>query len=54
MFYRLLGILVWNGAKAILRQKYGRTYMPKRVWAGAALTGVGVALIVARNHSSDD
>ena len=37
MFYRLLGMLVWNGGKALLRQQYGRTYMPKRVLAGAAL-----------------
>jgi hypothetical protein len=54
MFYRLLGMLVWNGGKVLLRQKYGRTYVPKPVLAGAvlALAG-GVALLVTR-HSSDD
>jgi len=54
MFYRLLGILVWNGAKVILRQKYGRTYLPLPVRAGLVLTAaVGVALVVARRNGSD-
>jgi hypothetical protein len=54
MLYRLLGVLVWNGAKVILRRKYGPTYLPKPVLAGLALTGVGVLVLVARNHTSDD
>jgi hypothetical protein len=37
MFYKVLGILVWNGAKTVLRQKYGRTYLPKPVLAGAVV-----------------
>jgi hypothetical protein len=53
MFYKLLGILVWNGGKVVLRQKYGRTYMPKSVAAGIALAlAGGVALLVTR-HTSD-
>jgi hypothetical protein len=55
MFYRLLGMAVWNGAKLFLRRKYGRTYVPKPVLAGAALALVGgVVLLVARHNGSDD
>jgi hypothetical protein len=54
MFYRLLGIVVWNGAKVILRQKYGRTYLPRSVRAGALVAlAVGVALAFGRRNGSD-
>jgi hypothetical protein len=54
MFYRLLGMAVWNGAKFFLRRKYGRTYVPKPLLAGAALAAAGgVALLVVRHHGSD-
>jgi len=54
MLYRLFGMLVWNGGKVLLRQKYGRTYLPKPVLAGAVLAVVGgVALLVTRNGSDD-
>jgi hypothetical protein len=54
MFYRVLGMLVWNGGKVLLRQKYGRTYVPKPVLAGAVVAVAGgVALLIARSHSSD-
>ena len=53
MFYRLLGMLVWNGAKVILRQKYGRTYLPKPVRPGAVIAAVGVASVAARRNGSD-
>jgi hypothetical protein len=54
MFYRLLGMAVWNGAKFFLRRKYGRTYVPKPLLAGAALAAAGgVALLVVRHSSSD-
>jgi hypothetical protein len=47
MLYKWLGILVWNGAKALLRQKYGPTYVPKPVLAGGvAAAALGVALVV--------
>jgi hypothetical protein len=54
MLYRLLGMLVWNGGKVLLRQKYGRTYLPKPVLAGAvlALAG-GVVLVVTRRNGSE-
>ena len=37
MLYKLLGMLVWNGAKTLLRAKYGRTYVPAPVLAGAVV-----------------
>ena len=55
MLYRLLGILVWNGGKALLRQKYGRAYVPKRVLAGAAVAVVGGAVfLLVRHNGSED
>ena len=53
MFYKVLGILVWNGAKVVLRQKYGRTYAPKPVLAGGIIAIVaGVAILASRRDSS--
>jgi hypothetical protein len=54
MFYRLLGMAVWNGGKFFLRRKYGRAYVPKPLLAGAALAVAGgVALLLARHNGSD-
>ena len=39
MFYKLLGMLVWNGAKLVLRRKYGPTYVPAPVLAGRDRAG---------------
>ena len=53
MLYKLLGLVVWNGAKFFLRSKYGRTYAPKPLLAGADIAAVaGVALVAARRESS--
>jgi hypothetical protein len=52
MLYRLLGILVWNGAKVVLRRRYGRTYLPRPVLAGVLLAGVGaIVLLLTRRDS---
>ena len=56
MLYKLLGMAVWNGGKMFLRRKYGSTYVPKPVLAGAAVAalavaGAGVALAA---RSGDD
>ena len=49
MFYKLLGMVVWNGGKFVLRSRYGSTYAPKPLIAGALLAVVaGVALAVVR------
>jgi hypothetical protein len=53
MFYKLLGMAVWNGAKFFLRRKYGPTYAPKPVLAGAVIAVVAaVAILAARRESS--
>jgi hypothetical protein len=53
MFYRLLGMAVWNGGKLFLRRKYGRAYVPKPLLAGSVLSLAGaVVLLVARRNGS--
>lgn len=51
MFYKLLGMVVWRGAKMFLRRKYGSTYAPKPLLAagGLVVVGVGVALLLRRD-----
>ena len=54
MFYRLLGMAVWKGFKTLLRLKYGPTYLPRSVRAGAVVAlALGVALAFARQNGSD-
>jgi len=54
MFYRLIGMVVWNGGKALLRYRYGPTYLPRSLRAGLVLSlAVGVALALARRNGSD-
>ena len=49
MLYKLLGMVVWNGGKFVLRRRYGPTYAPKPLLAGGVLAVVAaVALLVAR------
>jgi hypothetical protein len=53
MFYRLLGMIVWKGAKWFLRRRYGPTYLPRPVLAGALLTVIGaIVLLVTRREAS--
>ena len=52
MLYKLLGMLVWHGGKVMLRNKYGRTYVPAPVLAGAVvLIGLVVGLVLAKRDS---
>ena len=52
MFYKVLGMVVWNGAKVFLRRKYGPTYAPKPLLAAGVLAIVaGVAILAARRDS---
>jgi ABC-type enterochelin transport system permease subunit len=52
MLYKFLGVLVWNGAKTLLRAKYGRTYLPARVLMGAVvLAGAVVGIVFAKRDS---
>ena len=53
MFYRLLGMAMWHSAKALLRYRYGPTYMPRSVIAGLLLLVVGaIAAVVTRRETS--
>ena len=55
MFYSLLGRTVWFGLKVFLRQKYGSTYVPKRLLAGGTVAiAAAVAVAVLRSRSGDD
>jgi hypothetical protein len=58
MFYKFLGMAVWNGGKFFLRRKYGRAYMPKPVLAGAGLASLaalgGVVVLAVRHAGSED
>jgi hypothetical protein len=52
MFYKLLGMLVWNGVKVALRRKNGPTYLPAPLLAGAVVAiGVAVGLALAKRDS---
>ena len=55
MFYSLLGRTVWYGLKLFLRTKYGSSYVPKPLLAGATVAvGVAVAVAVLRSRSTDE
>ena len=52
MLYKLLGMMVWKGGKLVMRRKYGSTYAPKPLLAGAVIAAVAaVALLAARRES---
>ena len=54
MLYNLLGRTVWYGLKLFLRRKYGPTYVPKSLVAGATVAlGAGVTLVVLKALSDD-
>jgi hypothetical protein len=53
MVNRLLGIMVWRGAKWFLRRKYGTVMAPKPLMAGGLLlVGIG-ALLAVRSRGGD-
>jgi len=52
MFYKVLGMLVWQGGKVVLRRKNGPTYLPAPLLAGAVVAaGVLVGLLLAKRDS---
>jgi len=53
MLYNLLGRIVWNGVKLVLRTKYGQTYVPKPVLGVAAAATVAAILIALQKRSGD-
>jgi hypothetical protein len=53
MFYKVLGMLVWNGGKVILRRKNGPTYVGAPVLAGTVVAaGLAVGLLAAKRASN--
>ena len=52
MAYKLLGMVVWKGAKLFLRRKYGATHAPKPLLAGGVLALVLGAVLLLRRGSS--
>ena len=53
MFYKLLGMAVWKGARLFLRRKYGPAMLPKPALAGGVLAlALGVLLLARRSPTS--
>ena len=52
MAYKLLGMVVWKGARLFLRRKYGAAMAPKPVLAGGFLLVALGALLLSRRGSS--
>jgi hypothetical protein len=54
MAYKLLGMVVWKGAKWFLRRKYGAAMAPKPLLAGGLLLViVGIVLAVHKRPSTN-
>jgi hypothetical protein len=53
MFYKLLGMLVWQGGKVIMRRKNGPTYVGAPVLAGAVVVAGLIAGALFAKRSSD-
>jgi hypothetical protein len=53
MFNKLLGMLVWRGGKLFLRRRYGPTYVPKPLVAGAVLAVVALVAVLAARRESE-
>ena len=54
MLYRLLGMVVWKGAKLYLRRRYGGRLPSRPLAAIAALFVVGAgAVLLALRHCGD-
>ena len=53
MIYTLIGKAVVKGARLYLRRRYGPTYAPKPVIAGAVVVAVvGTAVLASRRDNS--
>ena len=53
MFYKLLGMAVWRGAKWFLRRKYGAALAPKPLLAGGLVAALLAAAFIATRRSGD-
>jgi hypothetical protein len=55
MFYKLLGMAVWNGARWYLGRRFGPNAGSKALLLGGALAlGVGAAAVLAKRASDAD
>ena len=50
MAYKVLGIVVWRGAKWFLRRKYGAAMAPKPLLAGGVVLALIGAALAARQR----
>jgi hypothetical protein len=50
MGYKVLGYIVWHGAKWYVRRRYG--HLPRNVAIGALVAGGVVAALVAQRRGS--
>jgi hypothetical protein len=54
MFYKLLGMAVWKGAKVFLRRRYGAAMAPKPLLAGGLVLVIAGIVLGARQLSNGD
>jgi hypothetical protein len=52
MGYKVLGYVVWNGAKWFVRHRYGQ-YVPSRRVTAAAVVALGVGALVVAGSRRD-
>ena len=53
MFYKLLGMLVWNGGKLFLRRKYGSASLRTPLLAAAGVAaGAGVLAVALKRRGA--
>ncbi len=50
--YQLLGLLVWKGLRAFLRQRFGEA--PRKVALGGAVLAVVAALVLAGRRAASE
>ena len=53
MFYKVLGMAVWRGAKALLRYKYGSAIGPKPVLTAGLVAALLAAAFLATRRNGD-
>jgi hypothetical protein len=54
MLYKLLGIAVWKGGKALLRSKYAAARAPKPLLAGGLALAAAGALVAVLKRSDGE
>ncbi len=52
MLYKLLGFVVWKGAKQYMRSRYGPPLLPRSALAAIVLIGIGALVAASRRRAS--